>query len=386
MHLYWTRRRRRPLARRRHVAASGCSTARGRARSSPPATPRAATTSPCSSRRRRPSASTAAIAFTGHKIFGSLTPVWTCLGLHGMDTSDPAAPKVVHAFMPRTPRATRIKETWDMLGMRATAQRRHDPRRRVRARPVHRPRRARPGSPASTCSSSPSSLGALGFANVYYGLAQRALDLTVASVKTKTSIGVSRARWPTTRRCSTAIAEMGIELEAIGPHLDRLAEDWSNGVDHGMAWPLKIVAAKYARSRAPGRSSTGARPGRAASGSSSAGLERLFRDARLGRIHPANPVLDPRDRRQDERWASTPTSSRAGARDTRRGPKLAPSRASREGIDAFRRTPGDLPPLKPLRRSMLAVRATGVAAIAYAAATRKRAIKPHRSSHTGRTS
>src|SRR5262249_31350083 len=39
--------------------------------------------------------------FTGHKSFGSLTPVWTYLGMHGMDTSDPAAPKVVHAFMPR---------------------------------------------------------------------------------------------------------------------------------------------------------------------------------------------------------------------------------------------------------------------------------------------
>src|SRR5215212_1636224 len=28
--------------------------------------------------------------FTGHKIFGSLTPVWTRLGIHAMDLSDPA--------------------------------------------------------------------------------------------------------------------------------------------------------------------------------------------------------------------------------------------------------------------------------------------------------
>ena len=59
--------------------------------------------------------------FTGHKSFGSLTPVWTYLGLHGMDTSDPAAPKVVHAFMPRATEGYSIKETWDVLGMRATA-------------------------------------------------------------------------------------------------------------------------------------------------------------------------------------------------------------------------------------------------------------------------
>src|SRR5579864_2981835 len=39
--------------------------------------------------------------FAGHKHFGSLTPVWTRFGLHGMDNSDPSQPKIVHAFMPR---------------------------------------------------------------------------------------------------------------------------------------------------------------------------------------------------------------------------------------------------------------------------------------------
>src|SRR5438067_8300683 len=38
---------------------------------------------------------------TGHKMFGSLGPVWTRLGLHAMDTSDPSGPKIVHVFMPR---------------------------------------------------------------------------------------------------------------------------------------------------------------------------------------------------------------------------------------------------------------------------------------------
>ena len=58
--------------------------------------------------------------FTGRKSFGSLTPVWTRLGLHGMDTSDPANPKVVHGFLPRSGGGFTIKETWDMMGMRAT--------------------------------------------------------------------------------------------------------------------------------------------------------------------------------------------------------------------------------------------------------------------------
>jgi alkylation response protein AidB-like acyl-CoA dehydrogenase len=58
--------------------------------------------------------------FSGRKSFGSLTPVWTYLGMHGMDTSNPEAPRIVHAFMPRDTAGYTIEETWDTLGMRAT--------------------------------------------------------------------------------------------------------------------------------------------------------------------------------------------------------------------------------------------------------------------------
>src|SRR5580658_4226390 len=59
--------------------------------------------------------------FTGHKSFGSHGPAWTRLGMHGMDTSDPDRPRVVHAFVRRETPGLSIKATWDdVLGMRAT--------------------------------------------------------------------------------------------------------------------------------------------------------------------------------------------------------------------------------------------------------------------------
>lgn len=229
--------------------------------------------------------------FTGRKHFGSLTPVWTRFGLHAMDTSDPNQPKVVHAFMPRNTPGYTIKDTWDVLGMRATRsddtvlENAFVPDRYI-ARIV----------PAGGAGIDPFILGVfawalMGFGNIYYGLAKRALDQSVASAKTKGSMALTRPM-----KCHPevqhAIAEMVIELESIGPHLEKIAEDWSNGVDHGAQWPLKIFAAKY---RAVEGAWRVVDLGLDITGGTgifrSAGYERLIRDARLGRIHPANSFL-----------------------------------------------------------------------------------------------
>ncbi|HET9309082.1 MAG TPA: acyl-CoA dehydrogenase family protein [Candidatus Sulfotelmatobacter sp.] len=229
--------------------------------------------------------------FTGRKMFGSLTPVWTRFGLHGMDTSDPAHPKVVHAFLTRNGGGFTIKQTWDVLGMRAT---RSDdtildnafvPDRYI-ARVV-----APGGAGVDAFILSVFAWALMGFGNVYYGLAKRALDHTVESVKKKNSLALTRsmAYHPEVQH---AIAEMVIELESIGPHLDTVAREWSEGVDHGAQWPLKIMSAKY---RAVEGAWRVVDLGLECSGGSgifrSAGYERLVRDARLGRIHPANSFL-----------------------------------------------------------------------------------------------
>lgn len=229
--------------------------------------------------------------FTGRKSFGSLAPVWTRLGLHGMDTSDPAAPKIVHAFMRRDSEGYSIKETWDVLGMRAT---RSDdtvlegvfvPDKYI-ARVV----------PAGAAGIDHFVIGIfawalLGFAHIYYGLAQRALDLTIDTVKKKTSLALSRSM-AYHAEVQHAIAEMVIDMEGIGPHIEKIAQEWSEGVDHGPAWGLKIVAAKYRAVEGAWRVVDTALELAGGFGIFKAsGLERLVRDARLGRIHPANAFL-----------------------------------------------------------------------------------------------
>jgi alkylation response protein AidB-like acyl-CoA dehydrogenase len=229
--------------------------------------------------------------FTGHKAFGSLTPVWSYLGIHGMDTSDPEAPRIVHAFMPRDTPGYSIKETWDVLGMRAT---RSDD---TVLEGVFVPDRfvARVVS-AGAAGVDPFVLGVfawalLGFGNIYYGMARRALDLVVASVGEKRSLGVSRsmAHHPGVQH---AIGEMVIELEGIGPHLDHVAREWSAGVDHGAGWVVRIVAAKHHAVEGAWRVVDRALDVAGGFGIFRKGpFEQLFRDARLGRIHPANSML-----------------------------------------------------------------------------------------------
>jgi alkylation response protein AidB-like acyl-CoA dehydrogenase len=182
--------------------------------------------------------------FYGRKQFGSLSPVWTRLGMHGMDLTDPAQPKVVHAFMMRESAGYIIKETWDVLGMRAT--RSDDTILEGAFVPDEHVARV---VPAGAAGIDAFVLGIfawalIGFGNVYYGLARRALDKSVSALKSKRSMAVTRtmAHHPEAQH---AIAEMVIELDSIGPHLDKIAEDWSTGVDHGMEWPSKIFAAKY---------------------------------------------------------------------------------------------------------------------------------------------
>jgi alkylation response protein AidB-like acyl-CoA dehydrogenase len=231
--------------------------------------------------------------FYGRKHFGSLSPVWTRLGVHGMDTSDPAAPKIVHAFLPRQTPGYRIEETWDVLGMRST--RSDDTILEGCFVPDRYVARVVPAGAAGLDAFVASIFvwALMGFGNVYYGLARYAMDRTIETVKKKRSMGLSRpmSYHPEVQH---AIADMVIELETAESLLDRAAQSWADNTDPAKVGQLliRVFAAKYRAVESSWRVVDMAMELAGGFGIFRAsGLERVFRDARLGRIHPANSFL-----------------------------------------------------------------------------------------------
>ena len=229
--------------------------------------------------------------FYGHKIFGSLSPVWTYLGLHGMDTSDPENPRVVHAFLSRDAENFHIEETWDTIGMRATQS--HDTILEGAFVPDDRIALVCPPGEAGVglFQIAIDAWALLGFAAVYAGIADRAFDLTIEAAKKRTSIALTRpmAYHPEVQH---EVARMRLALESLTAHLTSVCNDWVNGFEDPGAMLLKILAAKYmVTTQAWQVVDTAFELSGGSAIFKRSRMEQLFRDARLGRMHPANSAL-----------------------------------------------------------------------------------------------
>jgi alkylation response protein AidB-like acyl-CoA dehydrogenase len=226
----------------------------------------------------------------GRKIFGSLSPVWTYLGFHAMDASDPANPVIVHGFLPRNAPDYRIVDTWDTLGMRAT-----------QSQDTIFDNTFVPDAlvplvcPAGFAGAGPFQLsifawGLLGFASVYLGAAQRAFHIALDAANQRTSIALTRpmAYHPEVQH---QVAKMRMALDACEALLDTTARDWTEGVAHA-DWPVRLVGTRYTvitkafevvdRAMEVAGGAAAFRRNR---------LEQLFRDVRMGRFHPGNTFL-----------------------------------------------------------------------------------------------
>jgi alkylation response protein AidB-like acyl-CoA dehydrogenase len=228
--------------------------------------------------------------FTGHKSFGTLGPVWSYMGLHGLDESDPSDPKIVHAFLPRNTEGVTRRETTDGWGMRTT--RRDETLLDAAFVPDRYVARVVPAGTHGHDSFVVTLMAwqLLCAAAVSVGMARRALDITVETLR--------KTAHPSTRRAvahhagaQQRVADMGLDLEGIEPHLDQIAAHWTEGIPHGHRWPMKLLAAKYHAVEGAWRVIDTALELAGGLGMTRrTGLEQLFRDTRLGRVHPGNAL------------------------------------------------------------------------------------------------
>lgn len=220
---------------------------------------------------------------TGRKTFTSLTPVWDHIGLHARDDSDPHHPVVVHTFVSRDDPGVRVEETWNALGVRATAS--HDTIFDGARAEAHKTVAVHPVGPIY-----PDYIGLLLawylplLSSVYFGIARRALDLAIIGAQTRSSLreGISRhAEKPAVQR---QIAEAEVKLEAASALLEvttRPQQDqWS---------ALRALAAKeFVTTTAREVVDAAVQVVGASSVAKRHELERLYRDVRTGSLHPPN--------------------------------------------------------------------------------------------------
>ena len=227
---------------------------------------------------------------SGHKLFGSLGPAWDRLGIHAQANDGEDGPVVVHGFVERTAPGVSVVETWDTLGMRASQS--HDTVLDDVFLPDDQVVAVDPAGAVGPAIGAMQVWAVTLIANVYLGIAERALELGVEGAQRRTSIAIERSTLAHNPFVQHQVAEMYLEVEAARAVVDRVAADWSAGVDHGDAWGPKVLSAKWHAGNA-----ARAVVGRAMEVSGGATffrgheLERLHRDAQASAFHAGNDAF-----------------------------------------------------------------------------------------------
>ncbi|CAI3798051.1 acyl-CoA dehydrogenase family protein [Pseudarthrobacter sp. MM222] len=228
-------------------------------------------------------------SFTGRKIFTSLSPAWTRLGIFGKDAAArDGEGELVHGFITRDTPGYEILDDWDTLGMRASQS--NTTVLDGAVVPADRIFRKLPVGP----NADPLIFAIFAcfetlLAAVYTGIGERALLLGVEAVKRRTSLkngGRSYAQDPDIR---WKVAEAAMAMDALYPQLSRVAADVDELAEHGSQWFPQLVGVKV---RATETARTVVDLAIRVSGGSSyfrgSELERLYRDVLAGMFHPSD--------------------------------------------------------------------------------------------------
>jgi alkylation response protein AidB-like acyl-CoA dehydrogenase len=228
-------------------------------------------------------------SFSGAKIFTSLSPAWTRLGIFGKDAqAREGEGELVHGFITRETPGYRILNDWDTLGMRASQS--NTTVLEGAEVPADRVFRRLPVGPQAD----PLIFAIFAcfetlLAAVYTGLGERALNLGVEAVKRRTSLkygGRSYAQDPDIR---WKVAQAAMAMDSLYPQLAAVTRDVDALIDHGPQWFPKLVGLKVNATETARRVVDLAI--RVSGGSmyfSGSELERLYRDVLAGLFHPSD--------------------------------------------------------------------------------------------------
>ncbi|MFC3299165.1 acyl-CoA dehydrogenase [Arthrobacter agilis] len=226
-------------------------------------------------------------SYTGTKVFTSLSPVWTRLGIFGkLQADDGADDAILHAFVPRGTAGVETLTDWNPHGMRATQSN------TTRLTDVRVP----PDAVFRSLPVGPNrDLLVFGIfaafetliASVYLGIADRALELAAEALLRRRSHTAGRplADDPVLRNrlAAAAMRRTGAEAELSG-----VVRDLDGGIEAGSAWFPRLVTLKtHAVEAAVEATNIALHVGGGSGFSASSEAVRLSRDALAGQFHPS---------------------------------------------------------------------------------------------------
>lgn len=222
------------------------------------------------------------VSFTGTKIFTSLSPAFTRLGVFGKDE---ATQELVHGFVARSQEVRSLND-WDTLGMRASQS--HTTKLEAALAPadwVHSRLPVGPNPDLLIFGIFASFLSLT--ASVYVGIAERAVQLGQGGMQKR--VHHDGTSYTQDQRARSVLAQAGMRLLTLDALQQKVTEDLENLVDHGGEWfpklvTLRTLAGDTARENVQ---SAGQLLGGGAYFRGSE-FERLYRDVQASWYHPSN--------------------------------------------------------------------------------------------------